>query len=726
MVPWRGLNLRGRLLLVVLLAVLPMVGLALVMAAEQRRLKTVDVQTHALQLVRVIATRHEQLIEGTRQLLTSLAHAPEVSGHDPMACSAFFATVLRGQPLYTNLGVLGPDGTTFCRALPGTTADSAAGRAYFQRVLAPRDFAMGDFQLGLFTGKPIVVFAAPVLDATQALQAVVFAALDLTWLTAFLTTVQVPTGVTLTVVDHHGTILARAPDAEHWLGRSASDAPLVKTMLAAGHEGTTMAPGLDGIPRVFAFTRLRGVSPGVDAYVGPGVPTAVVFAEANRLLTYHLVGLSLVLVVGGGVTWGLGHRLLLRPVQALVHATQRLACGDLRARTGVPYGRGELGHLARAFDAMADTLAMRQATAMQAEESLARQAERLRILHEIDRALLAEETPEAIAGAVIQPLRALLGVPRAIVCLFDWAAHEVEWLVAAGRHRIHRGPGVRYAMRLAGDLDALRRGEAQVITTQELPPSPEVEALLASGVDVYMVVPMLAGDELIGALSFGGPPGPFPAEQVRIAQEAATQLAIVMAQARLRERVQQQAERMRLFSTVVESSADAIVTETVAGIITGWNPAAARLYGFTAEEVMGQRSALLVPADRWDELQTMMEPLRRGERIAPCETIRVHKDGTRLDVSLTLSPVTTPEGVVLGVSTIARDMTAQKQLHEQLRHAQKMEAIGQLTGGLAHDFNNMLGVIVGNLDLLEDTVGEHAVARKRIQTTQRAACAVPT
>ncbi len=149
-----------------------------------------------------------------------------------MVCSAFFATVLRGQPLYTNLGVLRPDGTSFCRALPGTTADSAAGRAYFQRALATRDFAMGDFQIGLFTGKPIVVFASPVLDATQAMQAVVYAALDLTWLTEFVTTVQVPPGVTLTVVDHHGTVLARAPDPEHWLGRSASDAPIVKTMLA--------------------------------------------------------------------------------------------------------------------------------------------------------------------------------------------------------------------------------------------------------------------------------------------------------------------------------------------------------------------------------------------------------------------------------------------------------------------------------------------------------------
>ncbi len=236
-----------------------------------------------------------------------------------------------------------------------------------------------------------------------------------------------------------------------------------------------------------------------------------------------------------------------------------------------------------------------------------------------------------------------------------------------------------------------------------------------------MVVPMIAGGELIGALSFGGPPGLFPAEQVSIAQEAATQLAIVIAQARLHERVKRQAERMRLFSTAIESSADAILTETVESIITGWNPAAERLYGFTAEEVMGQSSALIVPADHRDELQTIMEQLRRGERIAPFETIRVHKDGTRIEVSLTMSPVTTPEGVVLGASAIARDITAQKQMQEQLRHAQKMEAIGQLTGGLAHDFNNMLGVIVGNLDLLEDTVGENAVALRRIQTAQRAA-----
>jgi hypothetical protein len=97
-------SLRVHLLLVTILAVVPMFGLALFMAAEQRRLATVDAQEDALHLVRVIAHRHEQLIDGTRQLLASLAHAPEVSGSDPAACSTLLATLLQGYP--ANLAII--------------------------------------------------------------------------------------------------------------------------------------------------------------------------------------------------------------------------------------------------------------------------------------------------------------------------------------------------------------------------------------------------------------------------------------------------------------------------------------------------------------------------------------------------------------------------------------------------------------------------------------------
>jgi signal transduction histidine kinase len=173
-----------------------------------------------------------------------------------------------------------------------------------------------------------------------------------------------------------------------------------------------------------------------------------------------------------------------------------------------------------------------------------RQGERLRILSELERAVASEQAPQDIASAVIRPLRELLGVPRAIVNRFDLAAGEVEWIAAAGRRRTHVGPGVRYSIRLMGDVEALARGEPQRIDVRALPPSPEKDALLASDVAVYMVVPMRAGGELLGALSFGAPSDAFTPEQLRIAEEVATQLAIAMFQARLLARLRDHAAEL--------------------------------------------------------------------------------------------------------------------------------------------------------------------------------------
>ena len=176
----------------------------------------------------------------------------------------------------------------------------------------------------------------------------------------------------------------------------------------------------------------------------------------------------------------------------------------------------------------------------QIQTSLAESTERLTLLHEIDRALLAAEEPGAIAGAVLPRLRDLLGVPRAIVNLFDLQRGEVEWLAAIGRRRMHVGPGVRFSLSLMGDLAALQRGEVQILDVDRLSGA-EAEALRGSGVHMYMVVPMIAGGELIGAISFGGERREFPKGQVAIAKEVAAQLAVALAQARLRERVTRQA-----------------------------------------------------------------------------------------------------------------------------------------------------------------------------------------
>ena len=218
----------------------------------------------------------------------------------------------------------------------------------------------------------------------------------------------------------------------------------------------------------------------------------------------------------------------------------------IHRRQGPDLLHDEVGRLQTFADQAA--LAIRNvqlfSTEQAARAKAATLAERLEVLHEIDQALISGEAPEAIAAKAVVRLRDLLGVPRAIVNLFDLAAGEAEWLAAAGRRRVHRGPGVRFPLSLMGDVEALRRGELQVVDVASLPPSSSTEALLASGVSTYMVVPMIANGELLGGLSFGGEPGEYSAEQVSIAREVAAQLAIAVQQARLHERVKRHAEEL--------------------------------------------------------------------------------------------------------------------------------------------------------------------------------------
>jgi PAS domain S-box-containing protein len=178
--------------------------------------------------------------------------------------------------------------------------------------------------------------------------------------------------------------------------------------------------------------------------------------------------------------------------------------------------------------------------------------------------------------------------------------------------------------------------------------------------------------------------------------------------------------RARL-AAIVDSSEDAIIGKDDTGIITSWNTAAERIFGYTAEEIIGQSILRLLPADRREEEFEFLNRLKRGEVIDHVETVRRTKSGKLLHVSLTISPIRDVNGKIVGASKIARDITPQKQLERQLQQSQKMEAIGQLTGGIAHDFNNLLAVIVGNLSLVERLIPGNETALKRVHTAQKAA-----
>ena len=184
-----------------------------------------------------------------------------------------------------------------------------------------------------------------------------------------------------------------------------------------------------------------------------------------------------------------------------------------------------------------------------------------------------------------------------------------------------------------------------------------------------------------------------------------------------------EAERTRaILAAIVQSSNDAIISKRLDGTITSWNPAAERLFGHTAEEALGKPIVLVVPLDRRDEERSIIDRVSAGERIRQYETVRLRKDGSMVEVAISVSPILDADRNVVGASKTARDLTAQRRsdealrlTEEQLRQAQKMEAVGRLAGGVAHDFNNVLSVILsyGEMLLADMKPGEPMRARHR-------------
>ncbi len=187
-----------------------------------------------------------------------------------------------------------------------------------------------------------------------------------------------------------------------------------------------------------------------------------------------------------------------------------------------------------------------------------------------------------------------------------------------------------------------------------------------------------------------------------------------------RKSAQEIGETRARMASIVDSSADAIIGKDLDGIITTWNRGAEAMYGYSADEVIGKNIALLTSKDRPDEIPQLLARIANGESIEHYESVRVSKDGRHLNVSISISPIREAGGRIVGASAIARDITAQRHAEEHLRQAQKMEAVGRLAGGVAHDFNNILGIISACVELLRDRTQPGSDASQYIGNIRKA------
>jgi PAS domain S-box-containing protein len=230
---------------------------------------------------------------------------------------------------------------------------------------------------------------------------------------------------------------------------------------------------------------------------------------------------------------------------------------------------------------------------------------------------------EAGAGAVLLPEEALL--PDEAKTLVEWLARQPSWsdlpvLVTAGPGAA--SPAISLAMEQLGNVTVLER----------------------------------------------------PIRIAALVSAVRTALRARQRQYQIRDQLAEREQSLRakgLLAAIVASSDDAIISKTLDGNILTWNASAERLFGYSAAEAIGQPITLLIPPERLQEEADILRRLRRGERIDHLETVRVTKDGRRIDVSLTVSPLVDERGKVIGASKVARDVTERKKVDDALRAAQE-------------------------------------------------------
>lgn len=177
-------------------------------------------------------------------------------------------------------------------------------------------------------------------------------------------------------------------------------------------------------------------------------------------------------------------------------------------------------------------------------------------------------------------------------------------------------------------------------------------------------------------------------------------------------------EASHRLAAIVESSDDAIVSKDLNGIVTSWNPGAQRIFGYTPAEMIGRPILTIIPPELHATESEILATIARGERIEHFETVRLNKDGERIDVSLTVSPVKDETGRIVGAAKIARNITELRKAERALRTTERLASVGRLAATVAHEINNPLEAVT-NLVYLAKTAADPGEVRAWLDAAEQ-------
>jgi two-component system, sensor histidine kinase and response regulator len=361
----RRISLTGRLFLLVTIAVLPALIIQAVNETYLRLAQTEDIRRQ------VIATTHQfggevgELREGARQLLLTLSQLDVVRSQQVSSCNSLFAKLKGHYSNYAELGAADSKGQIFCSSGAGRNS-SVAHREFFTRAIANNGFAVGRYWADPADGKKMIHFAIPFLNDMGRVSGVVYAGLDLDWLSEHFLERRLAPNQSILIADREGNVIARLPHPERFVGKNMRKSH--ERLIDGDKAGWEEAKGVDGVTRIFGFVP-PALPPG-DFFLSAGQTKEEAFAPIDRATTRGVGLILAALFAALFAAWAIGKRYIQRPIAELVEVTGQWRHNVYDARFRIRGPGSEIDRLGHAFNEMADALAARQTAQGRAEAEL--------------------------------------------------------------------------------------------------------------------------------------------------------------------------------------------------------------------------------------------------------------------------------------------------------------------------------------------------------------------
>jgi two-component system sensor histidine kinase/response regulator len=359
------IGLTGRILILVIFAVVPALVIQAWNEYDLRIAREADIRQQVVQTTKQFGEEIGELREGARQLLLALAQLNTVRTRQPGACSPLFAKLKARFANYGLLGAADTSGRILCTSEP-TSYSSVAEQPFFERAMAQPGLAVGNYWVDPANGQRMIHFAERFEDDDGRVAGIVFAGLDLAWLSDHLKERGLSSTASILIADREGNIIARLPHPELLVGKNMRKSH--EAIMDGEQPGWEEAVGVDGTTRIFGYVP-PALSP-KDFFLSAGQTKAEAFAAIDSA-TRRGIGLILAgLLAAVYAAWAGGRSFIRRPIDGLLSVAAEWRKGNYGARAHLEDRSSEIGRLGAAFNEMADALAARHAAQESAEEEL--------------------------------------------------------------------------------------------------------------------------------------------------------------------------------------------------------------------------------------------------------------------------------------------------------------------------------------------------------------------